>query len=105
MGEIRRPDGKFRSYILAGILGLYFWLVQKVKSHLKKFGISQQQYNILRILRGQGEKPASVNLLRERMLDKSSDASRLVERLRVKGLAERIICPSDRRSVEIRITT
>ena len=82
----------------------YYWLLDKLKSRLRPYDISMQQYNILRILRGQGEHPATINLLKERMLDKSSDASRLVERLRVKDLVERIICPQDRRAVEIRIS-
>jgi len=82
----------------------YYWLLDKLKGRLRPYGISMQQYNILRILRGQGDHPATINLLKERMLDKSSDASRLVERLRVKDLVERIICPQDRRSVEIRIS-
>lgn len=86
------------------IIFTYYWLVNRLKENLKPFDISLQQYNILRILRGQGHVPASINLLKDRMMDKSSDASRLVERLRVKGLIERVICAHDRRSVEIRIT-
>jgi len=82
----------------------YYWLVDKLKNRLLPYDISMQQFNILRILRGQGNNPATINLLKDRMLDKSSDASRLVERLRLKGLVERIICPQDRRSVEIRIS-
>jgi DNA-binding MarR family transcriptional regulator len=82
----------------------YYWLVERFKEHLQPHNISMQQFNILRILRGQGNKPSSINLLKERMLDHSSDASRLVERLRIKGLVERVICEHDRRSVEIRIT-
>jgi DNA-binding MarR family transcriptional regulator len=71
---------------------------------LKKSGITGAQYNILRILRGQYPNPASVNLLKERMLDKMSDASRLVERLLQKDLVDRKICPDDRRRVEVIIT-
>lgn len=71
---------------------------------LKPFGISPQQYNILRILKGCRPKTASIKYLTERMLDKMSNASRLVDKLKVKGLVERIECPNDRRQVEISIT-
>ncbi|HAP00353.1 MAG TPA: MarR family transcriptional regulator [Bacteroidetes bacterium] len=80
------------------------WMNSQHQSRLKKFGISGQQFNILRILRGQYPKPASVNLLIERMLDKMSNASRLVEKLRLKGLVERKVCESDRRGVDVVIT-
>lgn len=71
----------------------------------KQFGISSQQYNILRILKGQYPKTATVNLLIERMLDKSSNASRLVEKLKQKGLVNRVQNKEDRRSVNVKITT
>jgi DNA-binding MarR family transcriptional regulator len=70
----------------------------------KQFDLTLPQYNILRILRGQHPKPATVNLLIERMLDKSSNASRIVEKLRIKQLVERIECPDDRRAVNVKIT-
>lgn len=73
-------------------------------SLLKSFGITSQQFNVLRILRGQSPNPASVKLIRERMLDKMSDASRIVEKLRVKGLIDRKICPMDRRAADVVIT-
>ena len=71
---------------------------------LKPFDLSIQQYNILRILKGQHPNPASVNLLIDRMLDKNSNASRLVEKLRKKNLLERKTCKNDRRQVDIFIT-
>ena len=71
---------------------------------LKDFDISVQQFNILRILRGQHPKPASVKLLMERMLDKTSNASRLVEKLHNKGLVNRKPCDFDRRQVDVLIT-
>lgn len=72
---------------------------------LRPFNISQQQFNILRILRGMHPQPATVKLLTERMLDKMSNASRLVEKLKQKGLVERLTCDDDRRRVDISITT
>jgi DNA-binding MarR family transcriptional regulator len=71
---------------------------------LKKYGLSPEQYNVLRILRGQFPKNSSVLLLQERMLDKMSNASRLVDKLESKELLTRKQCPSDRRQVEILIT-
>lgn len=80
------------------------WLMYEQTRFLKPFGISPQQFNVLRILRGQGSVPASVGLIQERMLDKMSNASRLVEKLKQKGLVERHECPKDRRQVDVTIT-
>lgn len=80
------------------------WLADKFSKLISKYGITNNQFNILRILRGQHPKPATINLLKERMLDKMSDASRLVERLRIKGLVKRELKPNDRRCVDILIT-
>ncbi len=70
----------------------------------KPYGLSSQQYNILRILRGQHPKPAPLNLIQERMLDKNSNASRLVDKLILKKLVERKECLHDKRQVDIVIT-
>ena len=80
------------------------WLGQRTATALKPFGLSLQQFNVLRILRGCGNEPASVKLLTERMLDKMSNASRLVDRLEAKALVDRRACPSDRRRVDVVIT-
>ena len=70
----------------------------------KKYDISPQQYNVLRILRGQHPNMASVGLLQERMLDPMSNASRLVEKLKLKKLLTRKVCKDDRRQVDILIS-
>ncbi len=80
------------------------WLNLSLREVLKPYQLSMQQYNLLRILRGQHPKPVSVNLLIDRMLDKTSNASRLVEKLRLKDLVERKECGHDRRKVDILIT-
>jgi DNA-binding MarR family transcriptional regulator len=80
------------------------WLNTKQIKIFKPYGISPQQYNILRILRGQLPNPASVSLLQERMIDKMSNASRLVDKLKLKKLVERKECKADRRQVDIIIT-
>lgn len=91
-----------------GMIGLVFvgnWIVSRNQQFFKKFDITMQQFNILRILRGQHPKAANINMLKERMLDRMSDVSRLVERLRKADLLERKSCQSDRRAVDVKITS
>jgi len=82
----------------------YGWFSNVSRMQFEKHNITQQQYNVLRILRGQLPKPATVNLLKERMLDKMSDASRIVDRLVQKELVTRCTNNKDRRAVDIRIS-
>lgn len=98
---------KFADVYQKTIVNLFF--TNSVASHrftllFKPYGISMQQFNVLRILKGQKGEPASINLIIDRMLDKQSNASRLVEKLRLKGLVERLECPSDRRKVDVVIS-
>ncbi|HPG06079.1 MAG: MarR family transcriptional regulator [Saprospiraceae bacterium] len=74
------------------------------KHLLDPFDITIQQFNILRILRGHSPKTYSLKEITERMIDKMSNTSRLIDKLIQKGLVERIICPMDRRQVDIGIT-
>ncbi|MEQ8217571.1 MAG: MarR family transcriptional regulator [Arenibacter sp.] len=71
---------------------------------LKPHGVSLQQFNVLRILRGQKGKPANLSTLNERMVTKMSNTTRLVDKLILKGYVDRMVCPSNRRKVEINIT-
>lgn len=80
------------------------WFNQQTTKLLKPFNISWQQFNILRILRGMHPHPATVKELAEKMIDKMSNASRLVDKLKLKGLVERNACEQDRRRVDICIT-
>lgn len=80
------------------------WLEGISTTFFKSYKITPQQYNILRILRGQFPTPSSVNLLIERMLNKMSNASRLVDKLLIKGLVERKINVKDKRQVDIIIS-
>jgi len=80
------------------------WLSNTFRCKFEKFNLTEQQFNVLRILRGQYPKPATVNLLKERMIDKMSDASRIVDRLIQKGLVSRCTNTQDRRAVDIRIS-
>ena len=80
------------------------WIQNQVKLFLKPYGVTQQQFNVLRILRGQFPEPLTTSVIRKRMLDNMSDASRIVERLYKKGLVERQICPADKRLVDVLIS-
>ena len=89
---------------LINVLYTSGWMQQKQAALFKPFGLTLPQFNILRILRGQYPKPATINLLIERMLDKTSNASRIVDKLENKGLVSREQCPNDRRTVDVLIT-
>jgi DNA-binding MarR family transcriptional regulator len=80
------------------------WLNAHYNVFFKTSDITLQQFNVLRILRGQYPNPCSIKLIKERMLDRMSDASRIVDKLKSKGLLNRNECPVDRRSVDIIIT-
>jgi DNA-binding MarR family transcriptional regulator len=80
------------------------WMHQLLARALKPCGISWQQFNILRILNGQKGNPAPLFLVSERMIDRMSNTSRLVDKLVAKGLVERRQCPRDRRQVELLLT-
>src|SRR5690606_915994 len=87
------------------IVYTYGWLNNHLKTELDKYNLTHQQFNILRILRGQHPNPATINLLKERMLDKMSDASRIVDRLVQKEFVNRCINKKDRRAADISSTT
>ncbi len=102
--EIKQKN--FKNEYEKGIINLiytYNWMDTRMKTFFKVYDITPQQFNILRILRGQHPRPCTVNLLKDRMLDKMSDASRIVERLRIKKLLVRNVSSTDRRSVDIMI--
>jgi DNA-binding MarR family transcriptional regulator len=80
------------------------WIYNLNASRLKPLGISPEQFNVLRILRGSHPKPLMLVDITCRMIDKSSNATRLVEKLRQKGLVKREICEHNRRQVDISIT-
>jgi DNA-binding MarR family transcriptional regulator len=98
---------KFRNESQKAILNILYtgyYIQDRMNMLFKQYDITRQQYNVLRILRGQYPGHASVNLIRDRMLDKMSDASRIVERLRLKDLVVRKSAEKDKRAVEVTIT-
>lgn len=80
------------------------WMNAQFELLFKNSGITLQQFNVLRILRGQYPKPSSIKLIKERMLDRMSDASRIVDKLVLKKLVIRNQCSNDRRSVDVVIS-
>lgn len=86
------------------IIYTHNWLNQFQCSLLKKFKITTQQFNVLRILRGQYPNPSSITLVRTRMLDKMSDASRIIDKLVTKKLVSRKYSRDDKRKADVIIT-
>jgi DNA-binding MarR family transcriptional regulator len=99
-------QSRFRNEYQKSIINLiytYNWMNEKMKTVFEREGITGQQFNILRILRGAG-KPISTLQIRQRMLDKMSDTSRIVDRLVTKGLVKKNTCENDKRLVDVMIT-
>ena len=97
---------KFRNEKQKVIINIIYtsnWINEKIKIVLDKEDITSQQFNILRILRGAG-KPISTLQIRQRMIDKMSDTSRIVDRLVVKKFVKKIVCPADKRMVDVSIS-
>jgi MarR family transcriptional regulator, 2-MHQ and catechol-resistance regulon repressor len=90
--------------VIVNLIFTTSWLTEKIKIYLDKEDITPQQYNILRILRGAFPQPLSTLQIRERMLDKMSDTSRIVDRLVIKDFVKKTSCKSDKRLVDVMIT-
>lgn len=107
MGDISKDiNTKFTNNRVKALLNIIYtanWINSKQNTFFKPYGISPQQYNILRILRGAKE-PLKVQTIKERMLERAPNATRLMDKLCDKSLIERIPCPTDRRVVHIKIT-
>ena len=100
LGQIRDPH-------LKAIINIELtngWQCNIQDNFFKSYQLSHQQYNIMRILRGQYPEGVSVNDIKRRMIDKMSNVSRLVEKLKQKGYVERVECASDRRVVFVHLT-
>lgn len=98
---------KFTSEYQKAFINILFtssWLHSENATYLKKHDITPEQYNVLRILRGSHPKPMMLSDVSSRMIDRSSNATRLVEKLRLKGMVKRDICENNRRQVDITIT-
>ncbi len=100
-------SSKFRNEYHKAMVNIIYtnnWIMERNKEIFDRGEITPQQYNILRILRGAKE-PLSTLQIRQRMLDKMSDTSRIVDRLLKKNLVEKCVCPADKRLVDVTITS
>ncbi|MPR32860.1 MarR family winged helix-turn-helix transcriptional regulator [Salmonirosea aquatica] len=100
-------QNKFKNpYQRLGINLIYTgnWMMHQQLEMMRSYDLTPQQYNVLRILRGHHPEPMKVNAIAERMLDKTSNTSRLVDKLLLKEFLVRRVCPSDRRAVDVLIT-
>ncbi len=98
-----KPFKDVRQKAVVNIIYTHNWISDKFKKFLAPFNITPTQYNVLRILRGAG-KPISTSDIRDRMLEPSSDTSRIVDRLAKCELVERRVCPNDKRLVDVSIS-
>tara|TARA_R110000751_G_scaffold105941_2_gene201935 strand:+ start:460 stop:897 length:438 start_codon:yes stop_codon:yes gene_type:complete len=107
MGDLAKDiNSKFESNRVKAMLNIIYtanWITSYQNEFFKDFGISPQQYNILRILRGAGE-PLNVQTIKDRMLERSPNATRLMDKLCAKNCIERLPSEHDRRVVKITIT-
>lgn len=107
MGDISKDiNSKFLNKKVKALVNIIYtanWINSHQNEFFKPFGISPQQFNILRILRGAG-KPIKVQTIKERMIERAPNATRLMDKLCAKELIQRLPCPNDRRVVNIEIT-
>jgi len=106
MGDLSKDiNSKFENHRVKALLNIIYtanWITSCQNEFFKEFGISPQQYNILRILRGAGE-PLKVQTIKDRMLERSPNATRLMDKLCAKNYIERLPSEHDRRVVKIAI--
>jgi DNA-binding MarR family transcriptional regulator len=107
MGDIAKDiNSKFPNNKVKALINIKYtanWLNSKENDYFKQYGISPQQYNILRILRGAGEQ-LTVQTIKDRMIERAPNATRLMDKLCAKSLIERVRCDHDRRVVYINIS-
>lgn len=106
MGDISKDiNSKFPNSKVKAMLNIVYtanWIKSHQNEFFKQFGISPQQYNVLRILKGEGA-PLMVQVIKERMVERAPNATRLMDKLCAKKLIERVNCSSDRRVVHVEI--
>ena len=90
--------------VVVNIIYTYHWVTERIRAQLDEEDLTLQQFNILRILRGSDPEPLSTLQIRDRMLDKMSDTSRIVDRLVLKNLARKVVNKKDKRLVDVTIT-
>lgn len=107
MGDLSKDiNSKFANNRIKALLNILYtanWITSCQNEFFKNYGISPQQYNILRILKG-AEEPLNVQVIKDRMIERAPNATRLMDKLCAKKLIDRLPCPEDRRVVKIIIT-
>jgi MarR family 2-MHQ and catechol resistance regulon transcriptional repressor len=107
MGDISKEiNSKFANNRIKALLNILYtanWISGFQNEFFKSYGISPQQFNILRILKGADE-PVNVQIIKDRMIERSPNATRLMDKLCAKNYIERLPCDHDRRVVKIAIT-
>ena len=98
-----KPFRNNRHRAMVNLIYTHNWMVDRLRAKIKPYGITMQQYNVLRVLRGAGE-PISTSVIRERLLDKMADTSRMVHRLAQKNLVVRQECAHDKRLVDVSLS-
>lgn len=99
-----RKFGNQYEKLVVNVMFTNSWLVDEQTKIFKPYGLTNPQYNVLRILRGQYPKVCTVNMIIDRMIDRMSNASRIVDRLELKNFVERKVCETDRRAKDVLIT-
>jgi len=99
----KRSFNSLQEKALVNIMYTHGWIIERMRLFFKNYGITNKQYNILRILKG-ADKPLSTSQIRHRMLDKMSDTTRLINRMIAKGWVKKSVSQTDRRLVDIMIT-
>lgn len=99
----KKPFRNSYQMAMVNLIYTHNWVTDQLRQHLKPYGVTMKQYNVLRILKG-AEEPITTSTIRERLLDKMSDASRMVERMHQRGLVVRNTCPTDKRLVDVSLS-
>lgn len=104
--EVLKSTGDYNksTRVILNLMYTQVVVTEKFNDILKPYDISGEQYNVLRILRGQKGCPANMCVIQERMLAKTSNTTRLVDKLLLKDLVTRNVCPENRRKIEVLIT-
>lgn len=101
---IKSPNMPLEKQVVMNLMHTTRLVGEMVQDTMKAYDLSPEQFNVLRILRGQKGKPANMCVIQERMIAKTSNTTRLVDKLLLKGLVSREVCPDNRRKMEIGIT-
>lgn len=101
--QARKFENQYEKLVV-NVMFTSSWIVDEQTRIFKPYGLTNPQYNVLRILRGQYPKVCTVNLIIDRMIDRMSNASRIVDRLELKSFVERTVCETDRRAKDVLIT-